>query len=471
MRAFDLARPDAPVARARVYRQESVLTRRVSLRLDERGRAEVALPLAPDVDPVAPVVRARWRDDEGGPACRVRPLPTRTDDIGLARRALEAEARADERRRRILDRHERSIRRFLRASWSWPEPPLERWAALIDQVARERGGLARRAVERQHRRAELDGQESQRHRAAEIRVDLRGAPHRPLVLECSFPYGGAGWSPSYELRLGEHAELVAVAHVFQSSRETWPDVRLELGTSLPHGSGPLPPLAPLLVSGFQGPPNAAGTYVSPEAPTPAGPAILPRSAPGPVTLSGDGVPTRVELFTRRLELSIRTEVDLSRGGVRRIGLTDAPEDLTAGPLAVFEGSAYLGRSQVPDAVRGAPLRVDLGASDRVRFERRVHPHAPTRSRGTNLLRHRFSGELVLTEPLGEPVDVDLVERLPVAGSADIEVELTELPAGMQVDPRTGEGHALVRLGSGVTRRFVWDYAIHAARTVVVIPED
>lgn len=471
MKRGALPRLDAPIVRARIHPHESVLTRRAQLRLGADGRARVVMALAPGVDPLAPVARARWTDGESGPACRIRPLEHGTSDLARARLQLDRSSEADNRRRDELDRFARGLRRFIRKSWASSNPPIAEWRDALELVRNEYGQLARRELERRVRRASIGEEEERRMRACEVELELVGTPGRTAQLELSFPYAGARWWPSYELRLGEESELVAVAHVQQSTGEPWREVRIELGDRLPHGPSVVPRLPPILVSGFQGPPNVAGTYRSPEAPIAQGPTVAPRVAPGPVDVPGDAQTTRIELFTRRLGLEVRHEVRLCRGETRRIGLAAAPEDLPAGPVTVFDGCDYLGQGRIEGASAGGRISLDLGASPSVRIERSYQRHPPTRSRGTNRLQHRFSGELTLSDRSGRGVDVDVVDHLPIAGSADVEVELLELPTGMTVDPQTGATHALVRLNPGSTRQLRWAYAIHAPRSVVVMPDE
>lgn len=150
----------------------------------------------------------------------------------------------------------------------------DRAGALMTQIeaARQERRLAREALaqlEDQHRRASTARQARSRELRKAVRVRLDGPSRGRLLLSYAVP--GAGWAPSYGLRLSadlNEAELSVRALVRQRSREDWTGARLTLSTADLQAWTELPELQSLRIG------RAQPARVAPWRPPPTGAGLL-----------------------------------------------------------------------------------------------------------------------------------------------------------------------------------------------------
>ncbi|MFI5473678.1 DUF4139 domain-containing protein [Streptomyces cacaoi] len=96
--------------------------------------------------------------------------------------------------------------------------------------------------------------------------------------------------------------------------------------------------------------------------------------------------------------------------------------LLAGPVEVTAGDDFLLTTALPTLAPGGECRVGLGPAQGVRVTRRTNLHESTSGlrNSTTVLDHRVHVELA--NQLGEPVTVEVRERVPVTSDADIRIE-------------------------------------------------
>ncbi|QJS99304.1 DUF4139 domain-containing protein [Streptomyces asoensis] len=96
--------------------------------------------------------------------------------------------------------------------------------------------------------------------------------------------------------------------------------------------------------------------------------------------------------------------------------------LLAGPVEVTAGDDFLLTTALPTLAPGGERRVGLGPAQGVRVTRRTNLHESTSGlrNSTTVLDHRVHVELA--NQLGEPVTVEVRERVPVTSDADIRIE-------------------------------------------------
>ncbi|MEU9309690.1 DUF4139 domain-containing protein [Streptomyces sp. NPDC048256] len=96
--------------------------------------------------------------------------------------------------------------------------------------------------------------------------------------------------------------------------------------------------------------------------------------------------------------------------------------LLAGPVEVTAGDDFLLTTALPTLAPGGECRVGLGPAQGVRVTRRTNLHESTSGlrSSTTVLDHRVHVELA--NQLGEPVTVEVRERVPVTSDADIRIE-------------------------------------------------
>ncbi|WP_406010919.1 DUF4139 domain-containing protein [Streptomyces sp. NBC_00637] len=96
--------------------------------------------------------------------------------------------------------------------------------------------------------------------------------------------------------------------------------------------------------------------------------------------------------------------------------------LLAGPVEVTAGDDFLLTTALPTLAPGGECRVGLGPAQGVRVTRRTNLHESTAGlrNNTTVLDHRVHVELA--NQLGEPVTVEVRERVPVTSDPDIRIE-------------------------------------------------
>ncbi len=98
---------------------------------------------------------------------------------------------------------------------------------------------------------------------------------------------------------------------------------------------------------------------------------------------------------------------------------DAP--LLAGPADLYVGNDLVSTSSLETVAEGGAIRLGLGVEDRIEVARNVHYVESAASLlGKQSLQHDV--ELAFTSQLDEPVTIDVIERVPVTDSPDLEIE-------------------------------------------------
>lgn len=475
-----------PVHRVRLHPSEATVARKLRIEVGPEGqRVRVALGLGADTESAW----ARgWRLDAAGHAEGPFPLELSPSRSGRAR-AFEALRLEDEvldardaelsARRRQLGQLSSAARDGLGTAWANDEGALEDWLGLLTSFEEGCAELVTSELELERARESLERRREvlERSEVGEVEIQVpRSSGETPWVVEVTHRLVDAGWRLAYELRAkpsetpGEiDIEWVSLARVRQRSREMWETVEVQLCTSPPPQPRPAPRLSPVMLSGFQGPafgPVAAmKTTEGAEASTEPPARVLEPAAP--VSLPGTGEEIRVELSHRRARGKLRHEVRCEGPRVAwRVVETPLPEGWPAAELAVFWDGSFVGRAAL-EAPSDGMFRVDAGIEARVSVERVEQRTMPRRSRMGAHLEHARRIELRLADAGMGPVRLTLFGRLPVAGSSDVQVELEELPASTEVDPRTGHATTHIMLGEGAERSFVYRYLIIAPRNVVV----
>ena len=481
-----LDRQQAPPRQVRLHPGEATITRRWRRVETETDPAFLCFPLAPDATASGALAEAFVQTGQGRDPVSVlfvRPgtasLLNRTDEDGQAR-GLDAEEAELARRRRALAHHARLAQRHISESWASPNPPTESWTAFFRHYRAEATRVAEDELRlRARRRAyEMADPPAAPEPEAEVRLGIHDEGQEgTLVVELTYRSALATWTPSYELRFEPDAksetsgrfELVSVAHVTQTTGEDWTDVDLRLCTApLPEPS-PAPRLARIVVSGFQGPPLAPSMGAEPSPEIDSGPTLAREYRPaGPVRVPGDGRPARIELSRSPLPCRVSTELRTEGAAAAwRIADAAAPNPLPAARALIFDRGAYVGQIGLTDLVAGDPLRVTLGVETGLAVRRFARRPPPRRSKGTNRLEHRFEVTLEVEDIGRGAVDLDVVGRVPVAGSRDVDIEIHELPPGTVVDPKTGYSRSVLRLPERGKRRVAFAFSIHAPRNVSV----
>lgn len=142
-------------------------------------------------------------------------------------------------------------------------------------------------------------------------------------------------------------------------------------------------------------------------------------------LSADGQPTLRLVTVPRERADVYREAELQNP-------CHAP--LLAGPVDVYVDGGLLTTDHISHVDRGGSLRVGMGVEDRVRVARNVRAEEESAGLlgGSTAMNHTVSIEL--TSSLGQSIQIDVLDRMPVSEDKSLIVELTaEKPAHTPYD--------------------------------------
>ncbi|MCG5511229.1 DUF4139 domain-containing protein [Ectothiorhodospira lacustris] len=316
-------------------------------------------------------------------------------------------------------------------------------------------------------RDELETLQRGRRDTLEARVHYQSPVAGEAVLTLEYRVRHAGWRPLYEARLdtatGE-LRLVQRAELRQNTGQDWNDVILRLSTARPELGGRLPELQPWYVDVAR-PTPAPTARRSQEvtmdalmsmAPAPemkAGEQMADLEAAefsalyriaGQVSIPSDNQPHRHTLAEHRLEasLSARAVPRLMPHAYLFAETTfEGAAPLPAGQVSLFQDGSLVGGVPFPSLQPGSPLRLSFGVDERIGIRYELDRD----SRGQEgLIRRQQRLEraylISVHNAHPRPVDVTVLDQLPVARDERIKVELDSRstpPTERDVDGKQG----------------------------------
>ncbi|WP_027340995.1 DUF4139 domain-containing protein [Hamadaea tsunoensis] len=347
---------------------------------------------------------------------------------------------------------------------------LERVTGFADGLDAQRAAVLRGRRERTVLREDLH----KRRAAAERRLgDVRGQsqPDRLVAvvtlaadeaadaeLDLSYVVHGASWSSSYDLRLaGDRLGLSWFGLVSQHTGEDWPECELKLSTARPSGTLVVPELDPWYVGVARPMVLAASADMYGGAPgggpVPA-PAAAPRAAMAklasapmreavaqvedgpvaatytpqrPVAVPADGTSHRTLIGTFELDTKIdhvtapvRAEEAVMRATVRN----STSHTLPPGRAGLFHEGDFIGSTNLDPWAPNEERELALGVDDRVRVERELTKRTATKATLGMNRRTETEYEIRVANHSGRPIDVTVLDQVPVSREAAVTVKET-----------------------------------------------
>lgn len=191
-------------------------------------------------------------------------------------------------------------------------------------------------------------------------------------------------------------------------------------------------------------------------------------ADGLADVPSDGRPHRVAVGISEGpgRMKLRT-VPREVAEVYREAWLDNPFDfpLLAGPVDVFVEGALVATSPMAAVDRGGVVRLGLGVEERVRVARNVSVEEGTAGLlgGSTAIEHLVT--IDLRSSLGHAVQVEVIDRAPVAGEPDVEISVTTRPEASAYDqaergqPVRGGLRWSVELGAAADARLELRYRV------------
>ncbi|MDW7708850.1 MAG: mucoidy inhibitor MuiA family protein [Deferrisomatales bacterium] len=317
--------------------------------------------------------------------------------------------------------------------------------------------VARRAIGEKIRRVQQELAQVATGRREEVQVRLRVAAVEAgrATLLLSYHVGGAEWSPAYDARLSpEEGSLYLdqLARVRQSTGEDWNEVTLTLSTArpgvgaeppgldpwfidflrvapLPRAKGPAAEDVALRLETAAAPDAGALAAARQEAEVVAGEFAAEYRIPGTVTVPSDRQPHQFAVGGQTLEPRLSVRAVPKREPVGYLlarAVLQGPAPLLPGPVALFRGDTHVGRVSLPLVRPGEELELSFGADDRVRV---VHAFETGERSRRGIFEKRRREErryrMAVGNHHGRPLEVTVLDQLPVPRDERIHVELLE----------------------------------------------
>jgi uncharacterized protein (TIGR02231 family) len=278
-------------------------------------------------------------------------------------------------------------------------------------------------------------------RRLELTVPVTATAAGAVELTLTYTVRGAGFTPGREAELDVETGMVrltAFAEVSQSTGEDWQDVRLALSTAAPSWSTAAPPTDTWYIDIRRDEPQPAplsdAMPAASEGLAMRADIVVDQSAfdvtyriDAPQTVAADGTSGRVTIETLELPAKLvwRTVPAFDPAVYLTAALTytgSAP--LLPGPVYLHRDGQAVGETHGAGLQPGEPFELGFGADPAVAVERRLLTDERARSGliGT-ARRHERRYAIEATNRRPGPVELEIVDRLPVPRDTRITVEL------------------------------------------------
>ncbi|MCM0081688.1 mucoidy inhibitor MuiA family protein [Geomonas sp. Red32] len=301
--------------------------------------------------------------------------------------------------------------------------------------------------------------------ANSVQVAIDADREMTFSMDLSYLVMGTQWEPNYDLRLaadGKEAEITYRAQVWQNTGEDWPGVKLALSTANPEVGGAPPELAPWNVSFYEPPRIVAyeedlrrseavqryqaetGRVALGAAPPMPALAPMAKAAPmaaqvqegqtsvlfaiaRPVDVPTDGSHAGTVIAVNRVPVAaeyVTVPKLMPKTYLKSEVVNNTAYPLLPGEANIFNDTVFTGKTNLKNIAPGEKFDLFLGADDQIKVKRDV---TKVKKKGGLLGSSSVSYHIAveLQNYKKRPVTVSVLDQLPIAGNAEIKVNLEE----------------------------------------------
>jgi uncharacterized protein (TIGR02231 family) len=332
-----------------------------------------------------------------------------------------------------------------------------------------------------------------------ILVNNPGAAKMMSDVDLHYVVSDAGWAPSYDLiaqDVDQPIELKYRAKVFNSTDVDWKDIKMKLSTADPMKSA-IAPVMEKWTLNFDNPYNQNYGYGYPQqqqegtynnAPAALSSQNVMNTSREEDQKDGQVVQyEQIQVSELAAEFDIKQLYDIPANGqpyivdvtaytlnatyryscipkmereafllARITGWEDL--DLVEGPANVYFGGTYVGQSYIYTRSVDDTLDLSLGRDKKLVVTRTKLKEFNNEKSAGSTRKETYSYEIVVKNTRKTPVQVELMDQIPVSQDAEIVVEATELSKG-ELDPATGFITWHMNIAPGEQQRVVLTYTI------------
>lgn len=288
-------------------------------------------------------------------------------------------------------------------------------------------------------------------------------------MNISYVVTNAGWYPSYDIRVDDIKNPVAIsykANVYQNTGNPWKDVRLSFSNATPWVSGNIPVLNPWFLDFYVPQPVPRGrAAVRRDAPEPsmaevvemkvadeafiqaAGPEVQKQvgettvtfDVANPYTILSDGKMQIVEIqrLTSPAQYKYVTLPKKSQLAYLTANITNWAElSLQSGEATLYFENSFVGKSYINVNQLTDTMTMSLGTDNNILVKREKRTDFTSRKVLGSNKTETFSYLLTIRNNKANPVSITVSDQIPVSSNSSIEVEAMELSGGKH-DTTTG----------------------------------
>ncbi len=340
--------------------------------------------------------------------------------------------------------------------------------------------------------------------SGEILVSVASDKQVSGKLTFSYVVANAGWYPSYDIRVDDIKNPVAIfykANVFQNSGVEWKDIKLSFSNATPWVAGDIPILNPWFVDFYypvarmlQG--KAAGINVRrSEAPVmmeiaandkkmeekamEAAPVLVQKQVGEttitfdiaiPYTIPSDGKLQTVEIqrLTAPADYKYVTLPKLSPLAYLTANITDwAKLSLQSGEATLYFENSFVGKSTLNVNQLTDTLTLSLGTDNSILVKREKRKDFTSRKVIGSNRTDTYSFLLTIRNNKSNPVKITLNDQVPVSSNSSISIDTIELSGG-KMNKQTGEIKWDLDIKPQETRQIVLTYSVKYPKDKTVI---
>jgi uncharacterized protein (TIGR02231 family) len=327
---------------------------------------------------------------------------------------------------------------------------------------------------------------------AEARINVAAEGAVKGRLKFSYHVPGAAWRPLYDARLDSDSgkvRLTQIGEVRQASGEDWRGVALTLSTARPDQGTRLPDLAPWFID-FYEPPIVLSEEAAPALQKSVTsleslePAAEDRAAgvqqaeihaaefsaryaiPGQANIPSDRTPHKFVIAERQLEarLAVRIIPKITQQAYLFAEVTyEGDDSLMPGPISLFRDGTFVGGGGLALSRPGETFKLSFGVDEKLRVDYSLVTGERSQEgliRKDQRTERRYRIEVANFH--ARPIEVTLLDQLPVPGDERIKVEFladSTKPTEVDVEGRTGVVAWRDDYAPGQERAILFGYAV------------
>jgi uncharacterized protein (TIGR02231 family) len=340
--------------------------------------------------------------------------------------------------------------------------------------------------------------------SGEISVIVTTEKQLTARLTLSYVVANAGWYPSYDIRVDDIKNPVAIyykANVFQNSGVEWKDVKISFSNATPWIAGDMPVLYPWFIDyyippqpSYRAATSAAGVKKSKalepmemavmdnaEMAKEAAPVIVEKkigettvtfdvSVPSSVPSDGKLQTVEIQRLTAPAEFKYVTIPKISQFAYLTANITDwAKLSLQSGEATLYFENSFVGKSNVNVNQLTDTLTLSLGTDNSIIVKREKRVDFTSRKTIGSNKTETYSFLLTVRNNKPVPIKITLNDQIPVSSNSGITVEMVELSGGKH-DSQTGEIRWDLEINKQETKQIILSYSVKYPKDKTVILE-